>query len=134
MISRSEKSCPPGGYPGGSGLEAFCEHESQNDRGEGDTFDEGGGNQHVGADTAGGFRLTGDSFTGLSADLTDATTCADDSEAHSDDSATDADTFVGDDRGRLRYEVNQTDHNELLARMNAGDKYRRFVWEGPVVG
>jgi hypothetical protein len=59
MLTRSGKKPSPGVEPGDSGLKTVREHESQDDGGEGDAFDQSGGDQHVGADASGGFRLTG---------------------------------------------------------------------------
>src|SRR5690606_12308658 len=55
--------------------------EAAEDREEGGAFDEGGRDDHVGADRAGGLGLTGDRLDGGGADLADAETAADDGEA-----------------------------------------------------
>jgi hypothetical protein len=110
------------------------EHESQDDRGEGDTFDEGGRDQHVCADASGGFGLTGNSFASLATDLTDAATGADHGQTHSDGCATDADTLVGNERRCLRQQIGKFHHEELLPGLSRIYECRRFVWENPVVG
>ena len=71
------------------------EQKSEDDGPEGDAFDEGGGDQHVGADAAGGFGLTGDAFAGLPTDLTDAAAGADGGQSKSDDRAADPDALSG---------------------------------------
>jgi hypothetical protein len=65
------------------------QHERENDGGEGEPFDQGGGDDHVGADAAAGFGLAGDALDSLSADLPDAAPAADDGQSHSDAGAGD---------------------------------------------
>src|ERR1700678_3164874 len=91
---RFEKSCRRGVKPGGRGLQTVREYESEDHRGKGDTFNQGGGNQHVGADSSGGFGLPGDSFARLTADLANASASADDGQTHSDHGAADAHSLV----------------------------------------
>jgi hypothetical protein len=88
--------------PGERDLQLQCKHESENDRCEGDPFNESGGDQHVGADASGSFGLTGDAFACLSTDLTNATAGADNSQTHSDGRATHSDAFVGNQGRCLR--------------------------------
>ena len=63
---------------------------------QGDTFHEGGGQDHVGTDVAGYFGLTGEGLESTLADFTDTDTCADGGEACADTSAhfTDACTSI----------------------------------------
>jgi hypothetical protein len=96
--------------PAAADLQTVRQQESQDDSGESDSFNESGGNQHVGADAAGRFGLAGDAFACLSTDLADTASSADNGQAHSYDSAADADAFVGDGRSRLRHYVHQIDH------------------------
>src|SRR5271170_1973854 len=78
----------PGGFAARRerwGLKQLADqHEGENNRREGDAFDQCGGDDHVGADLAGGFGLAGDAFDGLAADLTDAPAGADDAQSHAD--------------------------------------------------
>src|SRR6185312_7665186 len=66
--------------------------DADNQHEEGEAFDQSGGDDHVGADGALGFRLTGDGFHGRSTDVADATGRARDAEARPDHDAGSADT------------------------------------------
>src|SRR5271154_1604143 len=78
-------------------LDEFAhEDEADDQREEGEAFDECGGDDHVGADGAFGFGLTGDGFDGAAADVADAAGRAGDTDAGTDHDAcgTDADAEV----------------------------------------
>jgi hypothetical protein len=56
-------------------LEEYDE-QTNHDREEGNTFDQSGGNNHVGTNVTDSFRLTGNRFNGATADVSNANTSA----------------------------------------------------------
>jgi hypothetical protein len=62
----------------------LTDEERQNDTNQGGAFYEGGRQDHVRTNVARGFRLAGNGFHCLAADLTDTDTCANYGEAGSD--------------------------------------------------
>src|SRR5580658_4386856 len=63
---------------------SFGQQIGEDNCSERDTFDQSGREEHVRADAASGFGLTGDGFASLSADLADAPAAAEDCQTHTD--------------------------------------------------
>lgn len=61
-----------------------CDEQADHNGEQGDTLDKSGGQNHVGTDITGYFRLTGDGGHGVSADVTNTQTCADGGKTSTD--------------------------------------------------
>ena len=60
------------------------QQQADNDREEGNTFDQSRGNNHVGTDVSTNFRLTGKGFQRASTDISNTYTCANGSDTCTD--------------------------------------------------